>query len=132
MSKPLQPVDAPPEHWLDQACRQLEAIQQLPDGWDSHGGRRPDVSTIKSGCALIRALANADRELSKPHIHPTPSGGVQLHWESDARYFEVELIDSLTVQYYFLDRDEQVESEGRLSIGEAIETVVDYARRAAA
>jgi hypothetical protein len=116
--------------WLPQAIRQLNAIEGLPDGWDSHGGARPDQNIVRSAHALIVGLANADRSLLKPHVNPTPSGGVQFHWESGSRYFEIELIDPQTAVFYFADPDQRKEVEGELHVGDPLEAVLEYARTA--
>lgn len=124
--------DAPTESWLYQVFRQLQAIENLPDGWDSHGGPSPDSKLVESGCALIAAVSRGDAGLAKPHVHPTPSGGVQFHWESGQRYFEIEIIDPLSAHYYFVDPATGTEAEGDLHVGDSLEEVLHYARCVAA
>jgi hypothetical protein len=120
------------DSWLYQVIRQLQAIKDLPDGWDSHGGQSPDPCVVQSACALIAALSTADPALAKPHVHPTPSGGVQFHWESGRRYFEIELVDPMTAQFYFLDREAQAETEGQLRVGDSLGAVLAFAQNVGA
>lgn len=131
MAQTLQPTFCfqPIGSWLYDVLRQLQAIEKLPDGWDSRGGRRPDARIVQSGCALIGALSVADVTLAKPHVHPTPSGGVQFHWEAGARYFEIELTDPTTAQYYYLDGDTHEEAHGQLRVGDALSAVLNLALR---
>ena len=116
--------------WLSEGLRQLDAIERLPDGWDSRGGSRPEALVVEAGRKLLAALAAADEDLSKPHVHPTPSGGVQFHWETPARYFEIEVLDAQTIQFYYLDRDEKQEAEGVQTLDAPLDEIVNFARRA--
>jgi hypothetical protein len=115
--------------WMPEALRQLDAIERLPDGWDSRGGRRPEREILATARTFLAALVAADDELVKPHIHPTPSGGVQFHWESGSRYFEIELVDADTAQFYFLDRAALTEAHGDLRMDDPLDEIVEYARR---
>lgn len=115
--------------WMSAAERQLDAIENLPDGWDSHGGARPNRSIVGSGRSLLRTLAQADTRLSRPHICPTPSGGVQFQWESEPRSFEVELVDPLTANYYFVDRHAREEVDGAFRCGGLVDELIRFIRR---
>jgi hypothetical protein len=127
--QPLVPrFEAPSESWLYQVFRQLQAIENLPDGWDSHGGQSPDPGIVQSGCALIAAVSRGDATLTKPQVHPTPSGGVQFHWESGQRYFEIELIDPHSAHYYYVDPATSTEAEGDVRVGDSLAQVLHYAR----
>ena len=114
--------------WFDQAVRQLQAIERLPDGWDSHGAGRPDLKTIQSALNVLAAMALHEETLTKPQINPTPSGGVQFDWESGPRYFEIEFVDPLTAEYYLVDREARTETEGELHVGDSLNEIIGYAR----
>jgi hypothetical protein len=116
-------------NWLDEASAQLDAIERLPSGWDSHGAASPSADIARGARALLESLSTADGRLAKPHVHPTPSGGVQLHWESGSCYFEVELTDAQHAHFYFTDRSVHEETEGDLRIGDSLSEVLSYARR---
>jgi hypothetical protein len=115
--------------WLPEALRQLDAIEELPDGWDSRGGGRPNPSFVAAARKLLTALLKAMDDVPKPHIHPTPSGGVQFHWESSSLYFEIEVLDADTAQYYFLDRGKPTEAEGQVKLGGPLDEIVQFACR---
>jgi len=110
------------------AVRQFRAIERLPHGWDSQGGEPPDGETVRNGARLLSVLATADPDLSKPSIHPTPSGGIQFHWESGPRYFEIEMLDPLHAQFYYVDSDKQEEIEGKISAGKVVREILELVR----
>ncbi|MBI1902814.1 MAG: hypothetical protein HYS13_17080 [Planctomycetia bacterium] len=114
--------------WLPDALRQLEAIRQLRPGWDSRGAAPPNAATVTSAAGLAKALAAA-ADIARPHIHPTPSGGVQFEWEAGPRYFEIELLDGATAKYYFEDRDARDEAEGTFRGLDWLSAVAGYVRR---
>ena len=114
--------------WLAEAAGQLSAIQNLGDGWDSRGAARPRVQVVRSAASLLTSLFRA-ADIPKPHINPTPSGGVQFDWESEGRYFEIELIDPRVAQYYYQDRDAREESEGTIYYGEPLLELLEFVRR---
>ena len=59
-------------------------------------------------------------------------GGVQFHWESGQRYFEIELVDPRSAHYYFVDPATETEAEGDLHVGDSLEEVLHYAGAASA
>ena len=114
--------------WLPDALRQLEAIRQLRPGWDTRGAAVPNPATVASAADIARTLAAA-ADIARPHIHPTPSGGVQFEWEAGPRYFEIELLDGATAKYYFEDRDARDESEGTFRGLNSVSAVLGYVRQ---
>lgn len=115
-------------HWTGQVLQQLQAIQSLPDGWDSHGSARPDPEIIRQAPQLLATLLSANDRLAKPHIHPTPSGGVQLHWELHDRYLEIDLLDAFNARFYFVDGEAKTEETGEFKIGGSLENIAKYLR----
>jgi hypothetical protein len=118
-----------PKEWISEAMLQLQAVERLPHGWDSHSGSPPDRETVWSGAALLASLVRADPNLTKPRIHPTPSGGVQFHWEMGEKYFEIEMLDPRNARFYFVDHEGTTETEGTLRMGDLLDDVVKYVRR---
>jgi hypothetical protein len=114
--------------WFAHVMRQLQAIEQLPDGWDSRRAGHPDGPTVRSAREVLAAMALADAALTKPHVDPTPCGGVQFDWESGPRYFEIEFIDPFNARYYFVDDEAHSEVEGELHFGDSLQVVIDHAR----
>jgi len=114
--------------WMTEAERQLRAIERLRVGWDSQGGAPPERETVRSAAKLLDWLASADADLSKPHIHPTRSGGVQFHWESSQRYFEIEILNPRNAQFYYVDKAAPYEIEGQLRVGDLVAEVLRLVR----
>ena len=90
-------------YWFDDANHQIEAIKRLPHGWDSHGAQPPNAAVVESGRLLLKQLAMNVPRVRKPSICPTRSGGVQFIWESEGRYFEIEVSDIDKACYFFED-----------------------------
>lgn len=114
--------------WLGDAMRQLDAIEKLPDGWDSHDSSRPEMAVVRKGAKLLALLWEADARLPKPHIAPTPSGGVQFCWESGHCYLEIEVLDRDLAQFYFVDREAHSEATAEFPSATLPDSVLAYAR----
>jgi hypothetical protein len=114
--------------WLGDAIRQLDAIENLPDGWDLHNSARPDSIVVRKGEALLALLLEADKSLQKPRIDPTPSGGVQFSWECGQRYLEIEILDRDRAQFYFIDGDAHSDATAEFPSATLPQSVVGYAR----
>ena len=71
--------------WLEDVAKQFTAIANLPDNWDSNGASHPDKRSLEAAWGLLTSLCRAEG-LTRPHVNPTPSGGVQLEWESGSHY----------------------------------------------
>lgn len=114
--------------WWDFARGQLEAIRSLPTGWDSHGGAPPDRELVDVSERLLASIALGlekiagarGREIPKPDIDPTPSGGVQFSWDSGPKYCEVELLAANRAHFYFVDHGQPREQEGDLHAGDKV------------
>lgn len=116
--------------WMPLSMRQLDAIERLPVGWDSHGASQPDERIVRSARALLAALVQASDRIPKPRINPTPTGGVQFDWERGARYCEIELVDPRNAQFYFVDHEAKTECNGRLRAGDYVDEIVECVIRA--
>jgi hypothetical protein len=60
--------------------RRLTDLYELQDGWDSYGGKKPDIT------ALLIAQTMTSRE---PTINPSGDGSVLLEWHEDGFDLEV-------------------------------------------
>jgi hypothetical protein len=109
--------------WLRAAMRQLDAIEDLPRGWDSHGGEPPDPAIVDAARTLIRSLRTGG-DFPKPHINPTPSGGVQFEWENDSAYLEVEVDAEDHAKFFFQDGRRRHEYEGEVFCGGSLDEIV--------
>lgn len=109
--------------WIRDATAQLRAIMDLRAGWDSNGAEPPDPSIVTGALALLQCLVG-DARVPKPHINPTPSGGVQFEWERGDRYFEIELVSPTEAHGYFADPDSRRGQCVTVRAGESLLPVV--------
>jgi len=117
--------------WLDDVRRQLQAIAALPAGWDSYGSPSPDVRVLEAAWGLLLCLCQAEG-FPKPHVNPTPRGGVQFEWESGDRYFEIEVLTERAATYLYCDEAARTEEAGEVFEGKSLEPVLGYIRRVVA
>lgn len=111
--------------WLPDVHRQLQAIAALPPGWDSYGSPSPDAHIIEAARGLLLCLCQAEA-LPKPHVNPTPRGGVQFEWEAGDRYFEVEVLAERAAAYLYVDDAAGMEEAGEVFEDESLEAIVSY------
>ena len=122
--------ELPEADWFEDALEQFRAIVGLPSGWDSNNAARPDPKLVQVAAALLYRLAKS-RRVSKPHINPTRSGGIQFEWEAGPRSFEVEVVGEDCAAYLFQDHAARLEEEGQLSPVEPLDVVAGYIERVA-
>lgn len=128
---PAVGVNAAPQgqhEWLPFCLKQLDAISTLPENWDSYGAAPPDAKIMASARRLLLSLASS-ADVPKPHVNPTPDGGVQFDWERGSRYFELDVVSPDTAEYLYADPAERAEEEGAVREGESLEIVIGYVRR---
>lgn len=116
--------------WLEDVAKQFRAIAALPHGWDSYGSPAPDVRKLDAAWSLLTRLCQ-DSDFPKPHVNPTPDGGVQFDWEEEQRYFEIVLVAERAATYLFCDEDAGVEETGEVLERDRLNPLVAYIRRVA-
>lgn len=120
----MQKINPQNEHapWLPHVLKQLDAIASLPDGWDSHGTRRPRWMIIIAARRLIECLSQAT-DLPQPYVNPTPNRGVQFEWEGTNGYFELELVSPTRAEYICITDGNEV--VGNVGLGGSLDLIVD-------
>ena len=115
---------------LDKVLWALIVISCLKSNWDSYNADPPDPEVVGVAEKLLTTLAKDDR-VPPPYINPTRAGGIQLDWEQNDKYFEVELgTDKLEIaSFLFRDDRESQEEEGHLHVVDELDTITDYIRR---
>jgi hypothetical protein len=116
--------------WMEDVAEQFRAIADLPHGWDSHGSSPPDIRKLDAAWDLLTCLCQVS-DFPKPHVNPTPDGGVQFDWEEGQRYFEIVLVAERAATFLFRDDDAGVEEAGELFEVEPLNQLVGYVRRVA-
>ncbi len=120
----------PSAPWWTEAAQQLEAIRGLPGGWDSYGSPPPRAAVVAAARDLLRCLAQSGLVL-RPHVNPTPQGGVQFEWEAGPRYFELEVISEHIAQCFYSDREAKIEEQQEIFSNEFLDPVLEYIARVA-
>jgi hypothetical protein len=111
--------------WREAVFRQLDAIESLPSGWDSNRAAPANARLLNSARSLLGSLCSRGW-IARPHVSPTPRGGVQFEWEASGRYFEIEIVAERAAEFLFQDLASQTEIEGEIFEGEAVDRVVKY------
>jgi len=114
--------------WLEDIRTQFSAIASLPDGWDGNGALHPDIRSLEAAWGLLASLCRAE-DVTKPHVNPTRSGGVQLEWENGSRYFEIDVVAERAATYLYRDCDSGVEDTGEVFEGEPLLSIIRFIRR---
>lgn len=87
--------------WLDRAKGELRRLADLPEDWDSYGGRPPNSASIARTLEVLDLLMEGDVPL--PNFIPTSDGGVQLEWHRRGIDLEIEVKPSGRVAVYYLN-----------------------------
>jgi hypothetical protein len=114
--------------WMEDVAKQFRAIANLPHGWDSYGSPPPDIRKLDSAWDLLACLCGVS-DFPKPHVNPTPDGGVQFDWEEGRRYFEIVLVGERAATYLFRDDEAGVEETGEVFDDDTLNRLVGYVRR---
>jgi len=79
-------VEATPDETFEHPYRkELDAIQDLDDDWDTYGAKANDPLTLKAASKLLRVLPD------RWWIVPTNTGGIQLERHADGLDIEMQI-----------------------------------------
>ena len=68
---------------LQTSLSELHSMKDLPDNWDSYGGRATTDTAVSITEKLLRSLAQLAGDNTMPyHMAPLPDGGVYLEWRA--------------------------------------------------
>ena len=73
---------------LQDVIAQLQAIDALPEGWDSYGGHSLSEGAINPSLELVLMT---QRRCVYPTLVLLPSGGIGLRWESPTAELEIDV-----------------------------------------
>jgi hypothetical protein len=114
--------------WLAQVLDQLDAIGQLPSGWDSHGGDAIDGQIVAAAVKLVRNLARFP-EVPRPHVAPTNAGGIQFEWEANGTYFEIHFEKAVDAYCYLESESPPLEKEFTFRDGDDMSILTECVSR---
>jgi hypothetical protein len=112
-------------NWLEGVLRQLEAIRELPKGWDSHGGDAVRGDIVAAAQTLARSLARYP-QVPRPLVCPTSAGGVQFEWEADGAYLEIHFEGPTEAECYFESQSPPTEKEFTFHDGDDLGGLIKY------
>ena len=72
----------------------LDKILALEDGWDGNSAKKFSEELINWGRELAEALPEGFT------IHPVATGAIQFEYETDKKYFELELVSCGNVSVF--------------------------------
>ncbi len=108
--------------WLYEAAHILGAIRQLGHNWDGNGAFPVNDVALLACWSLLCCL----RRRPKPFINPARNGGVQIEWETEQFYLEVEISRLGSAEILFTDIQQSVEVINSLYLGEPLDIVEHY------
>jgi hypothetical protein len=106
--------------WFSEAERELMDLEQLPEDWNSYGGRPLDSYIVHAGLELLRSIVT-DRT-PRPTTVPTVAGGVQFEWHVGGIDLEIEVSPPDLIQVLHEEGEDSTESE--LPLTEASKAVL--------
>jgi hypothetical protein len=102
------------------AIDEVLKLEQLPANWNSYGGRPLQDSAVK---AAFELLVESEKMCQAPRLLLASHGGLDLIWESAARYLEVTVWPDQTCEVSYEDSDvgETFDTHDRISTAAAVE-----------
>lgn len=93
------------ETWLFEAFRSIQALQEMPEGWDGHHSAQ--ISTAAAGrtrqlLSRIRAI-----NLPQPSIFPFAGGGLGVQWQAGNRELQLTVYPDGVITYLCAISDDE-------------------------
>lgn len=79
----------------------LECIENLRPGWNGYNADPISKKVIENIKLILDNLINVDIEMK---IFPTEEGSIQLEWEADDKYLEIEVYETKACIYYSIKK----------------------------
>ena len=120
-------VDRPAVGWSGAVQRRLRVLAGMCDGWDHAGAARPHPSAVDRAEQLLDRLASAPQVVPEPTVGATRGGAVQIEWENQHRYFEIEVAEEGAVTLLF--QDDGTDREWAVPLDGPLDELVEYVGR---
>jgi hypothetical protein len=101
--------------WVKPTISAFIEIQNLPDNWDSYGGKATNRELIKQSLLILGSIAQADSPA--PSVVPMGNGGIQIEWHRRQQDLEIAFPAGEAPQFHYRNR-----GTGMLDEGSAYET----------
>ena len=89
--------------WLPELLGRLEVLMNLRQGWDGENGL-PVIDDCADEALVILVMAS-ERDTPKPHISPTPDGGISFEISKAGRELGLDVEHDLTLGILRKDAD---------------------------
>lgn len=93
---------------LEKAIEKLEVIELLQDGWENGQGKAFSKEQVEHVKELISQLTLI------PSIIPTVDGAIQLEWENEYAYVEIEIYKDHLEVFFSTDKELEIEKSYNL------------------
>lgn len=92
-----------------QVFRTVGQLINLPDNWDSYGGKPIKEHCINNTLEILQYLLELRDingiEVPAPFVAPLSSGGLQIEWEEGDRYLQIDLLSETSeIGYFAIDK----------------------------
>lgn len=93
----------------EQVLRTIGRLVNLPDNWDSYGGKPINEHCINNTLEILQYLLKLRDingiEVPAPFVAPLSSGGLQIEWEEGDRYLQIGLLSETSeIEYLAIDK----------------------------
>ena len=93
----------------EQVFRTIGQLVNLPENWDSYGGKPINEHCINSTLKILQYLLEFRDingiEIPAPFVAPLSSGGLQIEWEEGDRYLQIDLLSETSeLEYFAIDK----------------------------
>ena len=92
--------------WFNRTLQAMAALPWRTDNWTSGGKRTQRVAVAKMLSLLATIL---DNRTPPPNVVPTWRGGVQVEWQKNSVYLEIEADPHEEMEYFFKSPTEENE-----------------------
>lgn len=104
--------------WVFGVVRRLEALDRLPAGWDSYGGRTLNPEARRLTVQTIHLLDKED--LPVPNVALGSRGTIQLEWRFGGKELDIDVGSEDDIEYVKYDCQGNVQ-EGRTELNSPAE-----------
>ena len=93
----MQQARIPRTAEYDETIHKLRRLSEIPEGWDSYGGRAVPTGARQQALRFIASLlthVDRDEQPRAPAVGPIADGGVLLRWLTDDSEIELAFFES--------------------------------------
>ena len=93
----------------------LREFSELPDNWDSYGGRAVSLDAIEEAKSILRAAINLD--LPEPWVAAGGDAGIGIQWDTNGLELYIDVVPGEETTYVLTRKEENFcEADGVLTV----------------